>query len=119
MALDAASGRMVGVEAVVDKDAASALLATKLRADWLIMLTDADAIYDPKAWERGERVPLPSPSTPASMAGLTFAAGSMGPKVAAALQFVRDTGGRAAVGSLADAAEILRGRRGTIIEPDA
>ena len=106
-----------GVEAVVDKDAASALLATKLKADWLIMLTDADAVWDPTKWP-GEKVALPSPISPRQLEGLTFASGSMGPKVQAAVQFVRATGGRAAVGSLEDAADIVRGSKGTVIAAD-
>lgn len=111
---DAASGERRGVEAVVDKDEASALLASKLGADWLLMLTDAPAIYDPAAWPREKR-PLPSPVPCSQLQQAGFEAGSMAPKVAAACRFASTGGGRAGVGAIADALAILQGRAGTVI----
>lgn len=104
---------------MVDKDAASALLATALQADVLLLLTDSDALYDPVAWERGEQVPLASPVCASQLEGMAFAAGSMGPKVAAAMAFVSSGDGRrvAGIGALRDAAAIAAGRAGTLIVP--
>ena len=85
----------------------------------LLCCADCDAIFDPGRWP-GEKVALPSPITPRQLAAYgSFASGSMGPKVEAACRFVQATGGRAGVGRLADAVEIMRGRKGTIIAADA
>lgn len=112
---DPASGERRGVEAVVDKDEASALLASKLGADWLLMLTDARAIYDPAGWPREKRL-LPSPARCAQLQqGGGFEAGSMAPKVAAACRFASAGTGRAGVGAIGDALAILEGRAGTVI----
>ena len=87
--------------------AASALLGIKIGADWLLMLTDAEAVYDPQAWQSGERRPIPSPATCSQLRSQRFAAGSMAPKIAAACRFVEATGGRGGGGGLG-----LHGRRG-------
>lgn len=103
-------GRLHGVEAVVDKDRAAALLAEGLRADALLMLTDVAAV------EAGYGTPQARALTDVDveyLRGLPFAAGSMGPKVDAACRFAERTGGLAGIGALADAAAILRGERGT------
>jgi carbamate kinase len=109
-------GGYEGVEAVIDKDFAGALLATSLHADAFLMLTDVDAVYadwgTPSAW------PIHRAS-PDEMASRAFAAGSMGPKVEAACRFVRANSGFAAIGSLADAGAMLRGEAGTIISSSA
>jgi carbamate kinase len=104
-------GRILeGVEAVIDKDRAGALLAEELKADAYLMLTDVNAVYtdwgkpDAKAIRR---------TSPAAIEALHFAAGSMGPKVEAACDFVRQTGGIAAIGSLEDAGKMLAGTAGT------
>ncbi len=115
---DPETGLWKGVEAVVDKDAASALLAAQIKADVLLLLTDADAVYDPTAWAAGdthERLPSPLPASSAE--SMAFAPGSMGPKVEAAVGFVRATGGVAGIGALRDAAAIVEGRAGTLIVP--
>ena len=78
---------------------------------------DADAVYDPQRWP-AERVPLRSPITVGELEALQFEAGSMKPKVEAAISFVRASGGRAAIGHIADAADILRGTKGTLVVPD-
>jgi carbamate kinase len=104
-----------GVEAVIDKDAASALLAAQIGADFLLMLTDTDAVYLDYGTPRQTRL---NSATPSSLAAQSFAAGSMGPKVAAACRFVRNSWCQAAIGRLEDAAAIVAGRAGTCIHPD-
>ena len=105
------AGGYRGVEAVVDKDLTAALLASKLRADTLIMLTDVDAVYD----EYG--TPAATPIRHAGvneLRGLSLPAGSMGPKVEAGCRFV-ESGGRALIGSLDDVPALLAGKAGTEI----
>lgn len=107
-------GHLRGVEAVVDKDLTSAVLAEALDADFLLVLTDVPHVM------RGFGTAAAAPvlrSTPASLRELDCPAGSMGPKVDAACRFVELTGGVAAIGSLDDATAILRGGAGTIITP--
>jgi carbamate kinase len=105
-------GTLEGVEAVIDKDLAGALLATLLHADAFLMLTDVDAVYadwgTPMSW------PIHRAS-PDDLASRAFAAGSMGPKVDAACRFVRANSGFAVIGSLGHAAAMLRGEAGTTI----
>lgn len=105
-------GTMRGVEAVVDKDLTAALLARRLDADLLVMLTDVDGAY--RDWGDPSQCLLDS-ATPQQLRGMGFEAGSMGPKVEAACRFVEATGGRAAIGSLEKAAEIVRDEAGTQI----
>lgn len=101
---------LVGVEAVIDKDLASELLARSLSADLFVMLTDAEGVYT--GWGTpGQR--LLGWVTPDELEAHEFAAGSMGPKVEAASRFVRATGGRAAIGRLEDIGAIVRGDAGT------
>jgi carbamate kinase len=100
-----AEGRHRGVEAVIDKDLASSLLAIELGADALVLATDVDAVYD-------DDRPI-ARATPAGLRTRHFPAGSMGPKVEAACRFVERTGGTAAIGSLDAVEEILDGRAGT------
>jgi carbamate kinase len=103
-------GRLRGVEAVVDKDRAAALLAEGLGADALLMLTDVNAVQV----EYGTPIARSLDDIDAAtLRGHAFAAGSMGPKVDAACRFAERTGGTAGIGALADAAAILRGERGT------
>jgi carbamate kinase len=108
------AGGLRGVEAVIDKDLASALLATQLGADRLLLLTDVPYV------ERDWRTPTARPiqrATPADLRALTFAAGSMGPKVEAACRFVEATGRVAAIGALTEADAVLRGAAGTQVAP--
>jgi carbamate kinase len=100
----------VGVEAVIDKDLASELLAEDVRADLLLMATDVDGVY--LHWGQPDQRRLDQ-VTPGELAGYEFAAGSMGPKVEAATRFAAKTGHRAAIGSLADIAGIVAGNAGT------
>lgn len=107
-----ADGSMAGVEAVIDKDAASALLARQLNADALLLLTDVDAIY--RDFGTDQAAPIPR-LTPTEAQQLDLPAGSMGPKLAAARDFAAH-GGISGIGQLADALAILGGRAGTIID---
>jgi carbamate kinase len=111
-----AGRRLIGIEAVIDKDLASALLAIDLNADVLAILTDVDAVY--AGWGTPERRAIRR-ATPESLAAAEFAAGSMGPKVDAACQFVERTGRVAAIGSITDAAVLVRGEAGTIVTREA
>jgi carbamate kinase len=111
-----AGRRLVGVEAVIDKDLASALLARDLKADALLIVTDVDAVYS--GWGTPEQRAIRR-ATPEALGEAEFAAGSMGPKVRAACQFVTETGGLAAIGSIADTPGLLRGETGTTVTRDA
>ena len=111
-----AGRRLVGVEAVIDKDLASALLAKDLRADALAVITDVDAVYE--GWGTPEKRAIRR-ATPEALSGTEFAAGSMGPKVKAACSFVEETGGLAVIGSIADTPALLRGEAGTVVTRDA
>lgn len=111
---------LVGVEAVIDKDLASELLAEDVAADLFLMATDVDGVY--LDWGLPEQRRL-GQVTPDMLASHEFAAGSMGPKVEAAARFVAKTGRRAAIGSLDDIAGIVAGTAGTNVvrscdEPD-
>jgi carbamate kinase len=101
-----------GVEAVIDKDLASELLAREVDADLFIMATDVDGVYD--GWGKPEQRRLER-VTPGELRRRHFAAGSMGPKVEAAVRFVEATGRRAAIGSLVDIQGIVEGRAGTTV----
>ena len=111
-----AGRQLVGVEAVIDKDLASALLAKDLRADALLIVTDVDAVY--ADWGTPEQRAIRR-ATPDALGDTEFAAGSMGPKVRAACQFVEETGGLAAIGSISDTPALLRGEAGTTVTLDA
>ena len=107
-------GHLHGVEAVVDKDAAAALLAEGLDADVLLLLTDVAAVQ--AGFGTPEARPIGA-TTPAQLRAQPFPAGSMGPKVEAVCGFVERTGGVAAIGALADAEAILAGTAGTVVTP--
>jgi carbamate kinase len=107
-------GWLQGVEAVIDKDLASSLLARELGADLLVIATDVDGVYadwGTPAQRRLEQV------TPEELEPMALPAGSMGPKVRAACRFVRETGHEAVIGSLADIAELVEGQGGTRVRP--
>jgi carbamate kinase len=107
---------LLGIEGVIDKDRASALLAEQLRADALIIATDVDAVYD--AWGTPDQRAVRH-ARPDLLASSSFADGSMGPKVAAACAFARRRGTFAAIGTLEDVCLMLRREAGTIIETEA
>lgn len=99
-----------GIEAVIDKDLASALLAEGLGADLLVLATDVDAVY--AGWGTPEQRAIHETAA-AELRASEFAAGSMGPKVEAVCRFVESTGQRAAIGRLEDLAELVDGSAGT------
>jgi carbamate kinase len=105
---------LVGVEAVVDKDLAGSLLARDLEADLYVMATDVDGVY--MDWGTPDQRRLDKVTT-AELESGSFPAGSMGPKVEAAVEFVKATGRRAAIGSLDDIDAIVAGGAGTNIIP--
>jgi carbamate kinase len=107
---------LAGVEAVIDKDLASELLAREVGADLFVMATDVDGVYD--GWGTPEQRKLDR-VTPGELRARPFAAGSMGPKVDAAARFVEATGNRAAIGGLDDIEQIVEGRAGTTVAPAA
>jgi carbamate kinase len=106
------SGDLRGVEAVVDKDATSAMLAEELDADLLVIATDVDGVYLGWGTPGQERLDR---TTPDELDRLGLDEGSMGPKVRAAARFVRDTGRRAVIGSLDELADLVGGTAGTIV----
>ncbi len=112
----AKDGKMEGVEAVIDKDRTAALLARALQADFLLMLTDVEAVF--RDWGGPDQTAI-STITPDALAKISFAAGSMGPKIAAASDFVRAGGTLAGIGRLHDARAILEGRAGTQVRMDS
>jgi len=103
-------GKLEGVEVVIDKDRASALLARQLGARLLILATDADGVY--RDWGTDESRIIER-ATPEQLSGDEFEAGSMGPKVEAACDFVGRTGERAVIGSLSDIPGMVEGVSGT------
>ncbi len=107
-----AYGARHGVEAVVDKDLATALLAEQLGADLLVLLTDVAAVE--LDWGTPNARALHE-TTVHELRQHHFAAGSMGPKIAAATVFVTNTGRPAAIGALSEAADVVRGIAGTRI----
>jgi carbamate kinase len=113
-ALDGPDKELVGIEAVIDKDFASGLLAAGIDADVFVMATDADAVYED--WgEPGQRaIARANPDDMLKMSE-QFPAGSMRPKVVAACEFAKSTGGSAAIGGLNDISDMLAGTAGTII----
>lgn len=106
------NGFYCGVEAVIDKDLAAALLAEQLQADCLLMLTDVSAVV--KNWRTPQAEPIGRISA-AAIEHESFATGSMGPKVQAAVRFVKATRKIAYIGALADALQILQNQAGTAI----
>lgn len=107
-------GELQGVEAVVDKDLTSAVLAEALDADALLVLTDVPAVM--RGFGTPEQAAIHR-ETPAGLRRLDLPAGSMGPKVEAVCRFVELTGGMAAIGALEDVTEILAGTSGTVVTP--
>ncbi|MDT8369079.1 MAG: carbamate kinase [Longimicrobiales bacterium] len=110
-------GRFRGVDAVVDKDATTALLAGGLGVDLLLLLTDVSAVY------RDFGTPDEAPIRRIGAGELLDLAdglpeGSIAPKARAAARFVAATGGEAVIGSLAEAADLVSGAAGTRVIPD-
>lgn len=99
-----------GVEAVVDKDFASELLARALEADLLLLATDVDAVCI--NWGRPDVQRIWS-ANPAALRQYEFAEGSIGPKVEAACKFAEFAGRTSAIGALRELPEIFAGSAGT------
>ena len=107
-------GLLHGVEAVIDKDLTAVLLARELDADALLLLTDVPNV------ELGFGTDHARPifhTTPELLRAERFPAGSMGPKVDAACRFVEATGKPATIGRLDEAADLINGTSGTVVEP--
>jgi len=107
--------KLYGVEAVIDKDLASSLLARGLDAEMFVMLTDVANVY---ADYRKQSQRAINAANPAALEAMDFVAGSMGPKVLGACQFVRETGHRSVIGQLSDLTAIMAGEAGTLISND-
>jgi carbamate kinase len=103
-------GAFEGVEAVIDKDLAGELLAEEVDADVYVMATDVDGVYVHYGTPEQARLDRVAPD---ELAGHTFAKGSMGPKVEAAIRFAAKPGRRAVIGSLADITGMVAGLAGT------
>ena len=104
--------KLFGVEAVIDKDLASGLLAKGLDADMFVMLTDVANVFVDFGTENQKSIRAAHPD---ALEALDFAAGSMGPKVLGACRFVRETGHRSAIGRLSELTAIMTGEAGTLI----
>jgi carbamate kinase len=101
---------LVGIEAVIDKDLASSLLARELEADLFVMATDVDGVYTDWGTPAQARIER---ATPDQLTAMDLPAGSMGPKVDAAVEFVAATGKRSAIGSLEGIDGLVDGSGGT------
>lgn len=110
------NGKLRGIEAVIDKDLASALLAEQLKADMLIIATDVNAVYTD--WGKPEQKSIHE-ANGAELDKMGFAAGSMGPKVKAASRFAANTGNTAVIGALEDIEAIVAGKAGTRVSGKA
>jgi len=106
---------LFGVEAVIDKDLASGLLATGLDAGMFVMLTDVAHVYTAFGTPDQKAIRAAHPD---ALEALDFAVGSMGPKVLGACRFVRETGNTSAIGRLSDLVKIINGEAGTLISND-
>jgi carbamate kinase len=105
-----------GIDAVVDKDRVSAILATQLTADVLMILTNVAAVFE--GWGTPAARPIRRMTVgqaEALMAGGSLDAGGMKPKVESAASFAATTGGRGIIAHLADGPAALRGETGTTI----
>ena len=107
--------KLFGVEAVIDKDLASGLLAKGLDAEMFVMLTDVANVFVDFGTENQKSIKAAHPD---ALEAMDFAAGSMGPKVLGACQFVRETGGKSVIGRLSDLSRIMTGEAGTLIAND-
>ena len=107
--------KLYGVEAVIDKDLASALLSRELDAEMFVMLTDVANVYADFGAPQQRSIRAAHPD---ALEQLDFADGSMGPKIQSACQFVRETGKQSAIGKLPDLTGIMSGEAGTLISND-
>jgi carbamate kinase len=108
--------QLTGIEAVIDKDRASALLANNIQADMLIMATDAQAVFVGFGTPQQRAIVAADPGVLLAEYHAEFAAGSMLPKVQAACEFAGATGKPAVIGALADIDAMVAGTAGTRVE---
>lgn len=106
------TGEGVGSEAVIDKDLAAALLAEQIDADGLVILTDADAVYENWGTPQQRAIRQASPD---ELAPFAKADGAMGPKVTAVSGYVKRRGKPAWIGALSLIEDTLAGKAGTCI----
>ena len=104
--------KLFGIEAVIDKDLASGLLANDADSDMFVMLTDVANVYTEFGTEKQRAIKTAHPD---AIEKMDFATGSMGPKVLGACKFVNETGGQSAIGQLSDLTKIMQGEAGTTI----
>jgi carbamate kinase len=109
--------KLAGIEAVIDKDATSALLAEQLNADLFIMLTDVEGVYLDFGKPNARVITQSNPDEMHSY-GAAFAAGSIGPKAAAACAFVKASGKRSVIGAMPALHQLIAGTAGTTVLPD-
>lgn len=102
--------QLVGIEAVVDKDLAAAVVAEQICADLFVILTDVPAVMNGFGTAEATRI---GTATPGDLESLVLPPGSMGPKVSAVVKFVRSSGRRAAIGSLDELEGVVAGTHGT------
>jgi carbamate kinase len=102
-----------GVEAVIDKDRAACMIGVDLHAHGLLILTDVQGVATNFGTPSQKWIKSASPQ---ALKSFNFPAGSMGPKVESAIEFVEKTGGWSAIGSLSETEAILRGEAGTWID---
>jgi carbamate kinase len=104
-----------GASAIIDKDLCSALLAEKISAQRLLIVTDVSAVFLDWGTPNQRAIRCISPE---ELSLLDFSAGSMGPKVAAACEFVLSTGNSAVIGSLENIISLMDGQSGTWVKAD-
>jgi carbamate kinase len=111
--------RLIGREGVVDKDLAAAILARDVQASTLLILTDVQAVQRGFGTKRAEAIErMTAPEAREMLEAGEFGAGSMGPKVEAAVRFAEQVGGRSVIGDLDAAVAVLSGESGTSIVPN-
>jgi carbamate kinase len=108
-------GTYEGTEAVIDKDLVASMLARRIGADCLLLLTDVPGVFDAWGTSASRRIRSAHPD---ELAAFAFPDGSMGPKVEAARQFALHGHGRAYIGSLEEAAGIISGTAGTFVSTE-
>jgi carbamate kinase len=109
-------GRLEGVEAVIDKDRCAAVLGRALDADRLVIASDIDGIIEHFGTPQAETIgSITVDDLSARLAAGQYPPGSMGPKVEAVIDFVRATGGTAAIGALDQLSAVVEGAAGTQI----
>jgi carbamate kinase len=112
-------GNLRGVEAVIDKDRASALLAARLGVDLFVISTDTDFVYlDYKKPTQRPLAAVRAAELAGHLAAGQFPAGNMGPKIESALRFLRDGGKECIITSCDNLRRAVAGTGGTHIYPD-